>query len=169
MAEETAPTAPEATGPEAGAPQVDHAAEAEKWKALARKHEDGYKAARTELDTLRATADTSKTEVQKLTEKVASFEAKQAEAELRALRAEVASDLKLPKALAARLVGATKEELEADGAELLKVIGKTAEEKAGPNVRTQPTVRRGLSGGGSPTPNAETLNPRELAKQIPRR
>ena len=61
----------------------------------------------------------SKTEQERLTERLAAAEARAAEIEGRALRLEVASENGLTPAQAKRLVGATREELEADAKELL--------------------------------------------------
>lgn len=61
----------------------------------------------------------SKTEQERLTERLAASEARAAELEGRALRLEVASENGLTPAQAKRLVGSTREELEADAKELL--------------------------------------------------
>jgi hypothetical protein len=61
----------------------------------------------------------SKTEQERLTERLAAAEARAAEIEGRALRLEVASENGLTPAQAKRLVGSTREELEADAKELL--------------------------------------------------
>lgn len=63
-----------------------------------------------------------KTDIEQLTERIAAQEARAAAAEIRALRAEVAQEKGLPAKLAARLNGATKEELAADADELLSLI-----------------------------------------------
>lgn len=61
----------------------------------------------------------SKTEQERLTERLAAAEARAAEIESRALRLEVAAENNLTPAQAKRLVGNSREELEADAKELL--------------------------------------------------
>lgn len=91
----------------------DWQAEAEKWKALARKHEDQSKANLSDMDKVNA--------------KLAELEQKAADADARALRAEVAQAKKLTAAQAKRLQGATREELEADADELLEAFKPPAD------------------------------------------
>jgi hypothetical protein len=67
-----------------------------------------------------------------LEERVAGIEQQAKESEQRALRAEIANAKGLTPSQAKRLVGSTKEELEADADELLKDIG--AQKKAGNHV-----------------------------------
>jgi hypothetical protein len=64
----------------------------------------------------------SKTEQERLTERLAAAEARAAETESRALRLEVASENGLTPTQAKRLVGSTREELEADAKELLETF-----------------------------------------------
>lgn len=97
-------------------------AEVTKWKALARKHELAAQkgaAAERELAELKAK---DQTELEKATQAATDAAARADAAELRALRFEVAGSKGLTPAQAKRLVGATKEELEADADELLEVI-----------------------------------------------
>lgn len=70
-----------------------------------------------------AEADSSKTELQKLGERVTAAEKRAADAEARQLRAEVAQAKGLTPAQAKRLTGSTKEELETDADELLESFG----------------------------------------------
>ena len=58
-----------------------------------------------------------------LEERVAEIERRASESELRAMRAEIANDKGLTPTQAKRLVGATREELEADADELLADLG----------------------------------------------
>ena len=64
--------------------------------------------------------DRDKSELEKLTESQAAAERRAQEAELRAARLEVAAEKGLTPAQAKRLVGTTREELEADAAEILR-------------------------------------------------
>lgn len=96
--------------------------EIDKWKALARKHEDQAKANKAELDKLVAAGDASKSDTEKMAAELAALRARADEADARALRAEVAQAKGLTPAQAKRLQGATKEELEADADELLQAF-----------------------------------------------
>jgi hypothetical protein len=75
--------------------------------------------------------DRDKTEAQKLAERADAAEARANELETRALRAEVAAEKGLTSAQAKRLVGATRDELEADAAELLETFKPAATEDDG--------------------------------------
>lgn len=66
--------------------------------------------------------DRDKTEAQKLADRADAAEKRAAELETRALRLEVASEKGLTTAQAKRLVGSTREELEADADELLETF-----------------------------------------------
>jgi hypothetical protein len=76
--------------------------------------------------------DRDKSEQQKLTEAHAAAEKRAAEAELRATKLEIAADKGLTPAQARRLVGATREELEADAEDILRDFPAVAARPAGP-------------------------------------
>lgn len=67
--------------------------------------------------------DANKTEQERLAESLREQEQRAETAQLAALRFEVALDKGIPKSVATRLQGSTREELEADAAELLETIG----------------------------------------------
>jgi len=79
-----------------------------------------------ELEPLAAKAreleEASKTETQKATDRAEVAERRTAELESRLARADVAAAKGLPPSLAVRLVGTTREELEADADELAKLL-----------------------------------------------
>lgn len=107
-------------------------AEVDKWKALSRKNEGEAKTNRAAAQKLAELEESQKTEEQKREERTAAAEAKATATELRAARLEVALEKGLPKELATRLQGSTKEEMEADADELLKLVksdgnGRTAD------------------------------------------
>jgi hypothetical protein len=81
-----------------------------------------------DYDQLKAKAEGATT----LEERVAGIEQQAKESEARALRAEVANAKGLTPTQAKRLVGATRDELEADADELIKDIG--AQKKQGNHV-----------------------------------
>lgn len=86
-----------------------------------------------------------KTDVQALTEQVQSLQQQQRDAELRATRLEVAAAKGLTPAQAARLQGATREDLEAD-AEALKQLFPTSATPGTP----APDPTQGARGGANP-------------------
>lgn len=113
-------------------------------------------------DRLRDIDDANKSEDQKREERHAALEQRAQEAELRALRLEVAAEKGLTTAQARRLVGATREELEADADDLLATFApKTA---PAPAVPGRP--REKLRGGGNPDEPVEETDPRKLAALI---
>lgn len=70
-----------------------------------------------------AEADSSKSDLQKLADRVEAAEKRAADAEAKSLRAEVAQAKGLTAAQAKRLSGTSKEELEADADDLLAAFG----------------------------------------------
>lgn len=77
-----------------------------------------------------AEADASKSDLQKLTDRVEAAERRAAEAEAKQLRTEIAQAKGLTAAQAKRLTGSTKEELEADADDLLEAFGNGGGQKA---------------------------------------
>lgn len=161
-----------------GGAAVDHAAEAAKWKALARKHEAEAKKNKSAADRVVALEEADKTEAQKAKDSAAAAEARARAAEHRADRLEVAAAKGLSPSLAARLVGETREELEADADELLKVV-KPADGTGAPGAsngtagtpgaadgRARP--REDLRSGSAPDVGPEDNDPTKLAALIPR-
>lgn len=108
--------------------------------------------------------DAGKTEVQKATDAAAAEKRRADDAEARALRLEVAMDKGLPAKLAGRLVGASKEELEADAADLLATLGGKPGGTPPPGGKPQVDLR----GGGDPTEEPAELDPVKLAAGVPR-
>lgn len=108
-----------------------------------KKHAD-YDQVKAELEKLR---DSQKSEAERLAERSAAAEQAAAEAELRALRAEVALAKGLPSALAKRLSGSTPDELEADADELLTLVPDS------PRVPER-TPRPDLKSGRNPEPSS---------------
>lgn len=114
-----------------------------------------------ELEPLAAKAkqleDSKKTETEKLGEKLTAAEKRAVEAEQKALRLEVASAKGLTQAQAKRLVGATKEELEADADELLSSFGAVDTSGGKGNGGKGRTPVEKLRPGAMPTPPELTL------------
>lgn len=126
---------------------------------------------RTELKSLKPLADKAKeleeagkTEIQKATEKLTAAEQRAQAAELHSLRLEVAFSQGLTPAQAKRLVGTTREELEADAKELLESFGGGEP----PKPAGKPKERLKSGQGGDPDDDLDTLDPDKLAALIPR-
>jgi len=133
--------------PKPEAEPKDDTSEAEKWKALARKHEAQAKANADAARKLAALEEAGKTEAQKAADTAAEDKAARVAAEARADRLEVAMAKGLTPGQAKRLQGATRAELEADADDLLESFPAAEPPRPPPNGK--PTER--LSGGGDPT------------------
>jgi len=151
--------------------------EVEKWKALARQHENLWKStglskdelpeARELLKRAKATETASKT----AEDRIAALEQKIAEADARAARLEVAAAKGLTPAMAKRLVGTTRDELEADADELVKELkgAGAADGKDGKgtdDTSHRPTEK--LRPGAVPQAEPEVNDPTKLAAMVPR-
>lgn len=114
---------PETAAPEDNQPEPDKEpdwkAEAEKWKSLARKHEGTAKANSQAATRLKELEDAGKSEHEKLASERDEHKGRADKAELSLARLEVALEKGLTASQAKRLVGTTREELEADADELL--------------------------------------------------
>jgi hypothetical protein len=113
--------------------------------------------------------DLGKSEVDKLRDEVAKLAKERDDHATRALRLEIATAKGLTVGQAKRLVGTTKEELEADAEELLADF--TPANPGGTETKPTPGSRpkERLLGGGDPTEQPEETDPRKLADLIPRR
>lgn len=162
---DTDPKDPTPNDPDKGDPDKgdgkDPQAEAEKWKALARKHEANAKANAAAAKELAELKEADKTEVQKAADKAADAEKRAQDAETRALRLEVAVEKGLTPSQAKRLVGTTREEFEADADDFLESI-KTDDKNPTPPGKP----RERLSGGGDPTEEPEETDPAKLAAKV---
>ena len=92
------------------------------WKQKAREQEARAKANAEAATKLQQLEDRDKTEAQRLTERAEAAEKRAAEIEGRAIRLEVAAEKGLTPAQAQRLVGETREQLEADADALLEMF-----------------------------------------------
>lgn len=89
------------------------------WKAKSREQEKRAKENADAARKLKTIEDAAKSETEKLSERLTVAEKRANDAELSALRLEVASSKGLNVSQARRLVGATKDELEKDADDLL--------------------------------------------------
>lgn len=164
MADDDNPITPPATGEPAppatppAAPPGDGSADlgdaGKKALAEERKARRDAETRLKELEPLAAKAkkleEASKTESEKLTERATAAEKRAVEAESRALRLEVATAKGLTPAQAKRLVGSTKEELEADADELLSSFGGSTGTGGKGGAGKKPVEQ--LRPGGLPNP-----------------
>lgn len=111
--------------------------------------------------------DAQKTEQQRLQEAREAAERRASEAEQRLMRLEVALAKGLTPAQAKRLVGTTREELEADADALLEEIGAMTGPLPGDTVPRRPREALRPGGRGELDPPEET-DPRKLAARVPR-
>lgn len=114
---------------------------------------------------LKALEDKDKSDTEKLREQVATLTEQNTTAQSAALRAQIAIDKGLSAGQAKRLVGGTKEELEADADDLLANFGPKGGGATPPPSR-QP--RTNLRGGGDPTETPTETDPAKLAESVPR-
>lgn len=116
------PAATEEPGSTEEPTQPDPAAEVEKWKALARKHEQRAKENADKARRLDEIEEASKTELEKAQARAEAAEKAMQEASLKALRAEIAAAKGVPVNL---LSGTTEDELNAAADALLAFKGTT--------------------------------------------
>lgn len=150
--------------PPGGGGDPDWKAEAEKWRALSRKHEDDAKKNREAAARLKDLEDKNKSELEKAQEKAAAADREAAQLRLEVSRSRVALKKGLTEAQAKRLQGATEEELEADADELLKLLKP---EESNPGNRRLPQER--MRPGSLPNADPEETDPRKLAAAALRR
>lgn len=147
----------------------DLRSEADKWKALARKHEKAFKDSSARL---KQYEDQGKTDLERWEERASTAEARAGTAESKARALEIAME-RAPehatvtqiRAVAKRIRGDDDGELEADADELFEFLAP--EPKAAPKVGGRPKER--LKGGSEPDEEPEETDPRKLAALLPRR
>lgn len=178
--DDDAPAAP----PSPATDDKDWRAEADKWKALARKHEKAAADLRPLADKAKELEDAGRSELERATADAQAAQARATKAENDLMRVRVALRSGLNETQAKRLVGDTEEELETDAKDLLASF-KPAEDKdkkadeegeaertrpedRDPNSRRRPQER--LRSGAVPTADdqPEELNPKKLADMVPR-
>ena len=160
-----APQGKDSDAPAATDGSPDYKAEADKWKALSRKHEGQAKTNADAAKKLADMEDADKSEVQKLTDKATLSDKAAADAQHELARLRVAMRKNLTEAQAKRLIGTTEEELEADADELLDSFGdKTPPDKDGKPTRPKERLRS----GAAPDEEPDETDPRKLAAMVPR-
>lgn len=149
MADET----PTTDAPVTEAPQEQQQEKAEVPPEVKRALSKANKEAETLRLKLREYEDRDKTEQQRLEERAAAAETRVQEVELRALRLEVAAEKGLTPAQAKRLVGTTREELEADAEELLETFA-AANAPTTPRPDPSQGARSDMALNGDPLTNS---------------
>ncbi len=156
-AEDSNSASNENTGPKRPA---DDAPESE-WKAWSRHWEKIAKERGTSLgdveNKLKEYEDRDKSELDKLRERAERAERAKQDAELKAVRLEIATSKGLPAAMAARLRGNTKAELEADADEL-KALLKPSESEPESGGRPNRDPDQGKGNGHQPQGGSGDMN-----------
>jgi len=134
---------PTSTNPEPEAPKPTETVDF--WKQKAREQEKRAKDNADAAKRLAEIEEASKSEAQKAADRLAAAEKAAADASSSLARLEVALAKGLTPSQAKRLVGTTREELEADADELLKDIGDAARPRA-----PKPDPTQGRTPGGAP-------------------
>jgi chromosome segregation ATPase len=143
----------------------------DKERKAARDAAAALKAKDDELAKLKNAQDASKSDMERVHEQIKALTERAEKAERDALVATVAQAKKLPAALASRLAGTTKEELEADADGLIAALNiSTDADKADgvkpPVAKPSPALR--ASGGLDPETEPDETDPLKLAAKIPR-
>lgn len=142
----------------------DYESEIKKLRAENAKHRTRNKELQSAADQLAEIENANKSATEKAAEQAAAALKRAEDAESKLMRLEIASEKGLPKKLANRLRGGTREELEADADELMSEFGGSGNGQE-PRARVTPNLR---PGGASGDDDGET-DPAKLAAAIPRR
>lgn len=116
---------PANTNQQATDTEPDWKAEAEKWKGLARKHEDQWKANASKVDQYDRLVEASKTDQERLEERATTAEGTAKDLSRENLILKVALAKGVPADLIERLKGDTQEDLEKDADFLIEKFGQT--------------------------------------------
>lgn len=150
------PAEPAATATPASNPEPAELGDAGK-KALAEERKARHaaeKSAEAALAKLRELEDAGRSDLEKANARVAQLEYEKQETDQRLLRAEVAHANGLTAEQARRLVGETREELEADAKALLALFNPPT---PGQEPRGFPDLGQGARGGGATPLNGDPL------------
>lgn len=144
--------------------EVDYKAEAEKWKALARKHEDQSKSNATKAQELDELTATSAKEREELASQLDALKGESEKSNVALQRLEIALDnapegmsIAQVRKLAKRLQGSTPEELAEDAKELFGDYAPSVTPRRGPQEK--------LRGGAAPDSEPERT-PQQLADAV---
>lgn len=141
---------------EAAKQEKDWAAEASKWKSLARQHE---KTAKVNSEAARKYAefeDSQKTEQQRLADRLAAAEERAAQAEIGRARLLAGATYNLPASLLDRVVGTTEDEINESAQALSEEIERAVAERL---AAVPPTPAPAPRAAPEPTRPVESLTP----------
>lgn len=126
-----------------------------------RKEAANYRTKAKELEPLaqrlKEFEDRDKSEGEKFTERLSAAEKRAEAAEQKALRLEVAASKGLSPTQAKRLVGATREELEADADEIIEAFPARSAASPPPSTKPSPSARGGTDPTEAPEPDVQKL------------
>ena len=134
---------------------------AKHWKAEAAKNAGA-------ADRLAQAEEAGKSELQRALDQAAQAEARAKSAEGRIARLEVAQAKGIPPSLAARLVGDSREELEADADELAAQLRPQGGQPGAGGAGDKSRPREALRSGTAPQAEPEENDPTKLAAMVPR-
>lgn len=167
MSEEAPPTETPETEDTEGSdtePQVDFAKEAEKWKALARKHEEQAKRNAEAAQRLKEIEDAGKSESEKLQAALEEAQSRAKQSTIKALKLEIAAEKGLPKSLAKFLPDIDNEvDMMQAADELLEAAGTTIE---APTRRPKSNLTNPLGNDSDPADDREKMIASMLGKNI---
>jgi hypothetical protein len=144
------------------ATDIDWKKEARKWEARAKSAKEDKELA----DKYREYIDSQKSETEKLTDKLAQYEAKEREANAKLLRLEIASDKGISPEVLAHLKGETREELEAAVDVLLNSL---AAESVKPKTKPNPEQGKSTDSAAGQIASREQLasmSPEDISKAL---
>lgn len=148
MSDETpneTPETPAQETEETAKPEID-------WKAKAREWERRAKDNKAAADRLAEIEESSKSEAQRLAERAEKAERELTTFQTASLRSEVALEKGLTAAQSRRLIGDTREELEADADQLLADLGDANKPRS-----PRPDPNQGRSNGAGPKSTADSF------------
>lgn len=151
------PTPPEPPDPEPKPDDVDA------MKSALKKANNEAAAARAKLKELE---DANKTEAEKLSDRASTAEQRASEAEARLLKLEIGAAKGLTAKQAARLVGTTTEELEADADELLATFAPANGEQKPPPAPGSKPKENLKPGSGDPDAPVEETDLKKLGERM---
>lgn len=172
MAEPTTPAGAEPADPkpdpkaepEPQGDDTDWKAEARKWETRAKASRDEAKANAEAAKRLKEMEDADKSEVDKAKEDAAAATRRAEEAEARALRLEIGHEKGLTPGQVKRLVGSSREELEADADELLADFAASKTTSTSRTGKPAENLRPGASADETPEPSGKEIAERILAE-----
>lgn len=145
-------------------PQVDAAKEIEKWKALARKHEEQAKKNAEAAARLKEIEDAGKSETEKLQAALEEAQRRARESTIKALKLQIANEKGLPPSLAKFLPDIDNEvDMMQAADELLEAAGTTIE---APSRRPKSNLTNPLGGDADPVDDREKMIASMLGKNI---